>query len=473
MLDCKQEVWLGVQRKIIEINNLHIILFMVCIGFFFCFSSEAGISSLEKKEIRESVSLYKKIEASLSEKDQITLDELLRYGVLKNERLKASFYVWKSSVEQIAKEQSLDDPQISFKTFIEEVETRVGPQKHKYGVSQKVPFFGKLRTKGGIATDVSRQKYANYQKTKLDLFYQITSVYLEYWYLNRSISVTRENENLLIRLEKVAQEKFRNSQKSNQDLLKVQIELGKIVNDLLSLEDYKVPIVARINALLNRDPHAFLGTPVDVEYLLVDLPPEEVVYQVLLKNNPDLKKARQRIEETKKKIRIAKLDYFPDFSIGFDYTQVDEGPLNVSDNGDDAVALMVKVNIPLWFQKQSSQIHSARSQNRAVSSEYTQLMRDLVSKLQMLLFKMRDADRQIRLYKDALIPKTEQSLDATEISYKSGRSDFLSLIEIERELLHFRLSYYRAIRDYEQIKAELEMIIGQPIDLIKEFVNEK
>ncbi len=445
----------------------------MCMSFFLCFSLEAGITNLEKKELRETISQYKKREILLSEKDQITLDELLRYGSLQNERLKASFYAWKSSVEKIAKEQSLDDPQISFKTFIEEVETRVGPQKNKYGVSQKFPFFGKLRIKGGIATDISRQKYADYQKTKLDLFYQITYVYLEYWYLYTSISVTRENEKLLIRLEKVAQEKFRSSQKSNQDLLKVQIELGKIANDLLSLEDYKAPLIARINALLNREPHAFLGDPQNVEYVLIDLPTEELVSQVLLKNNPDLKKARQRIEETKKKIRIAKLDYFPDFSIGFDYTQIDKGPLNVSDNGDDAVALMVKVNIPLWFQKQSSQLHSAMSQNTAVSSEHAQLMRDLVSKLQMLFFKMRDADRQIRLYKDALIPKIEQSLYATEISYKSGRSDFSSLIDTERELLHFRLSYYRAIRDYEQIKAELEMIIGTPIDLIKEFVNEK
>jgi len=446
-----------------------LILFIV---FFDVHSAHARITKEEKKTLKRIEAQYQDTREVRTHKALIALDDMLRLGALQNGKLKARFYAWKAAVADIAKAKSLDDPQLTFKTFIEEVETRVGPQKYGYGISQKFPFFGKRWTHGGIATDVSRQHYAAYQKTKLDLFYQITDAYLEYWYLHTSIAVTKENEKLLSRLEKVAQDKFRGSQQSNQDLLKVQVELGKIANDLLSLEDYKVPLVARLNALLHREADTFIGVPELDTFRYAELSSEEVLYKALAENNPDIEKANRRIEETHKKVRLAKLDYFPDISLGVDYIHVDDGPLNVADNGDDAMAVMVKVNVPLWFQKQAGQLVSAKSHKRSAHAAHGQLMRDLASQLQLLYFKLRDAEREIRLYKDALIPKTEQSVDAAEISYKSGSIDFLSLIEAERELLNFRLSYYRAMRDYEQTRAELEMILGQSLDEIKEGADD-
>jgi outer membrane protein TolC len=421
----------------------------------------AGISREEEKELKDTHKAYR--ETVIDELTESTgLEEVLRYGSLRNAGLKAAFYQWKASVHDIKQASAWDDPQFSFKAFIDEVETRVGPQKEMYSISQKVPFPGKPYTQGQAAIAVSRQKYAEYEKAKLQYFYELKDAYFEYWFLYKNILVTEKNQDLLEHFEGVAQSKYKSSQASNQDLLKAQVELGKLENDLLTLQDYRAPIMARLNAALNRDVALSIGWPEELDHKVFTIN-EEQVFEKFHENNPDLEKASQRIEEAKKKVRLARLDYLPDVTVEFDYINVDKGPLNVSDNGDDATALMFKVNVPLWYGKQKSQLDESKSLRESAESGKEQLSNDLSAKIKMIFFKIKNAQRQIQLYRDALVPKAEQSLKSSETAYSSGRVDFLNLIDSERTLLEFQLGYYKAIRDYEQRLAELEMMVGESL----------
>lgn len=394
--------------------------------------------------------------------DAVAIDEVLDYALRNNARVKAAFYQWQASAEGIYSKRALSDPEISFKTFVQEVETRVGPQKQMYGINQKIPFVGKLFTQGQMATDVARQKYQEYYKEKLTLAYEVKQAFFEYWYLYKSIKVTEENESLLRNLEEVVQSKFKSGLVKNQDLLKVQVELGTLANESIRLAEYQKPLVARLNALLNRDTNAAIGWPQDIDVRMLTINEEEL-FSVLHDNNPDLKRAHQRIKEAEKRVRLAKLEFLPDVSVGVDYTTVDNGPLNVADNGTDAVAVNLKMNVPWLYGKQKSALDQARAEHSAVQSEEEQVVRDIESKFAMVLFALRDSERQIKLYRDALLPKAEQSLKANETSYKGGNTDFLSLIDSQRQLINFQLSYYRAIRDYEQSLAELEVVVGGDI----------
>jgi len=425
------------------------------------FDAAAGVSRAEKSELRATHAAYHRtgIDALT---ENIELKEALDYGILNNAALKAAFYEWKASVHEIKQSTSLEDPQVSFKLGIDHVETRLGPQEQAYSVSQHIPFPGKLYTQGTQALAVSRQKYDEYQKVKLQYFYELKDAYFEYWYLYKNILVTEKNQELLEHFEGVAQSKFKSSLASNQDLLKAQVELGKLENDLLTLNDYRMTIVARLNAVLNRSVDMAIGWPEEIDHEVKSLD-EKLVFERFEEHNPDLEKAAQRIEETKKKVLLARLDYLPDVNVSFDYIRVGKGPMEVADNGRDATAVMFKVNVPLWYGKQKSQVDEAKALRESAESQQEQLENDLAAKIKMIYFRIKDAERQINLYRNALIPKAEQSLKASETAYSGGRVDFLNLIDSQRTLLSFQLSYYKAIRDYEQRIAELEMMVGESL----------
>ena len=82
----------------------------------------------------------------------------------------------------------------------------------------------------------------------------------------------------------------------------------------------------------------------------------------------------------------------------------------------------------------------------------------------MALFKLDDSFRQISLYKDTLLPRARQSYEVSLVSYRAGKISILDLIDSERSLLKFELSYWKANSAYEKSLADLEAICGGAIN---------
>jgi len=87
----------------------------------------------------------------------------------------------------------------------------------------------------------------------------------------------------------------------------------------------------------------------------------------------------------------------------------------------------------------------------------------LSSQLKMTLYGFRDAERKIDLYRDALLPKARESLKVTESGFRAAKSSFTDLIDAQRILLEFALSYERALADRSQALAKLEMLVNHEI----------
>ena len=77
--------------------------------------------------------------------ENATLADFLRVAEARNPGLESSRRIWRAEAEGAEAAGSWPDPQLSFAWYAEEVETRVGPQKQRLSVRQRLPWFGKLR----------------------------------------------------------------------------------------------------------------------------------------------------------------------------------------------------------------------------------------------------------------------------------------------------------------------------------------
>lgn len=393
-----------------------------------------------------------------------TLQHYIRYAALNNPELKAAFYKWKAALLKIPVVSSLPDPMVSYTRYIDEVETRVGPQENRYGIMQMIPLPDKLSIKGKKAFETAEAKRADYEHAKLMLFYEATDAYCEYAYLAKAVILVKENIKLLEYFEKVAQIKFKSGVTKSQDLIKVQVELGKLSNDLITLEDLEGPLRARLNAVLNRPFDAILP---NISEIAVDFSSNKeysnikALVALLIDKNPELKKLEHKIAESEEELRLAKREYFPDLTVGASI--IDTGParMKVSDSGKDPVMLSFTVNMPIWFSKLKADVERAESMVTATTDMKENKENKLLSKLKMIHYRYKNAERQVKLYKDALLPKAEQSLKTSEKGYEGNLVGFLTLIDDQRILLSFQLAYHRAIADYHQRLAEMKMLLGE------------
>jgi len=99
-----------------------------------------------------------------------TLPDYLAYAALNNPQLEAAFNRWKAALENVPQARTLPDPRFNYRYFIQEVETRVGPQMQGFGIGQLFPWFGKLTLRGEAALEAANAVQQQYEAAKLKLF---------------------------------------------------------------------------------------------------------------------------------------------------------------------------------------------------------------------------------------------------------------------------------------------------------------
>lgn len=391
-----------------------------------------------------------------------TLSDYLAYAALNNAGLKAAFYRWKAALERIPYVRSLPDPRFNFTYFIREIETRVGPQRQKVGITQMFPWFDKLKLKGETAKKAADVEFYRYEALKQSLFYRVKSAFLNYYYKLRKIDLLKENVRLLKHLEQVLETKYRTGTASFPALLKLRVEADKLQERLQRTGSALVPIKAKLNAAMNRPLHAPLSEP---HKLPAAAPPfsYDQLTDLLKENSPVLKSFDSEIEREKINLKLAKRNYLPDFSIGLDYMITGEtGMPGVADSGKDPLAAMISVHLPLWFKKNRATVKEAGNRYLTALNRKQEQENNLLVRLKTVITEIRDAERIMELYKNSLLPRANQALKVTRSAFEAGNADFSDFIYSQRTLLTFELEYEGAKTDHVQRLAELEMLTGRP-----------
>ncbi len=393
----------------------------------------------------------------------VTLSEYLAQAALKNPELEAAFYRWKAALEKVSQVKALPDPRFTFGYFIRSIETRTGPQRARLGIAQTFPWFDKLNLKGDMAMQEANAARAQYDAIKLKIFYEVRDAYYEYAYLAKAIEITRENIGLLGYLENVARARYSAGAIPYADVLRTQVELGKLEDRLRTLMDLRKPIMARLNAAMNMPVDTELPWPPDIPVMLISLTDEEL-FEQLPEYNPQIKRYEYLEAKEKAGIDLAQKEFLPDVTFGLE-TIVTDPALNpmTPDSGEDPVIASVSINIPLWLGKRRAAVREATVRRLSAIRNRTGTRQKLLSDLQLALYKYRDGHRKIDLYRDTLIPKADQSLGVTLEAFQTGVRSSLDLIDAEKTLLEFELSYIRAVADQAQSFAKLEMLMGKEI----------
>lgn len=395
--------------------------------------------------------------------DDAELDDYLRYAALENPGLEAMFQDWKAAVERMPQVSALPDPRFTYGYYLGEVETRVGPMQHSLALSQTFPWFGKLQDREDAAARHANAAYERFEAARLALSLRVERAYNELFFLKRSIDIISDNIELLQQFERVARTRYRVAAAGHPDIIKIQVELGTLEDRLRQLRDLRDPYTARLNAALNRPPEASVPWPPAVSEREVSVD-DATLLAALSERNPELLALQEEIERERINAEIARKDGYPDFTVGLAYTVIGErNDVSLDENGDDAVLGTLSVNIPIWREKYDAGVREAMARRLAAAGRRGEAANRLASELQEALFEHEDARRRVALYRDTLIPKATESLQASLSSFEQGQSDYLDLVDTQRTLLEFQLAIERALVDRATSAARIERIVGVPL----------
>ncbi len=394
------------------------------------------------------------------------IDELVMLGIGRNRGLRAAAAQVLAARDLVPQFKALPDPRLTVVEYIEPVETRVGPQVRGYQLSQSFPWFGTLGVKGDIQREKAAVLQARLDQKILELIARIRTNAFELAYLDSSIAVTNSHLILLTQWEQSAQSRYAAGHGSYAALVKTQVELGKLSNRLAEIQDRRTPLLAALNADLDRDP--------DTPLRLRVLPPfpngplaQTALTSAMQTNNPRL--AGWRHEEAAAALRgdLAGKQGRPSFTVGVNLIQTGAARMPaVADSGKNALLATVGIQLPLWRGKYRAASREAASDVAAANNSNRQEFNALEADLSRALFRYRDARRQAELYGTTLVPKARQSLDAAQAAFQTGQGGYLDLIDAQRLLLEFQLAVVRARTDLLVQQTAIEQLIAVPLNVL-------
>lgn len=375
------------------------------------------------------------------------LEALLLRAATSSPTMVAATAAWEQSLAKVPQATALPNPWVSVGVYAAPVETRTGPMDGRIGITQAIPWPGKLETAGDRAQAQAEVQRRQLEALRLRMQQQFLGLWSERIYLEQEIAISQAQFALLEHIEEVSLRLYESSRATQADVLRAQVETLKMKDRVTQLILQQEPLVASMEALLGA-PIADDATWSDRDLLNQEtLRAAEELRQQLELHSPELHAIEAQILAAQEGVALADLEGMPNFSIGADWTWIGEGNPNLANAGDDALALNLAVEIPL----QRGPVQGLRAEALASLRHARELQQhrrwQLLAELSTALSAHEDAWRRVHLYSQQLLPKAEQSYETTLAAYQSGQADFQDLLDAGRVMLDFRLSAARAQTD--------------------------
>lgn len=171
------------------------------------------------------------------------IQDLIEEAIKNNPELKVLEEKIHAFEQRPSQARSLDDPRLRLSIMNLPVDTfrfdQEAMTQKQISLMQRFPFPGKLSLKGEIAEKELEIVRDEYTEKKNNIIMQVKVSYQELLFIEKTIEITKENQSLLREFVKIAETKYAVGKGIQQDVLKAQVELSKITNQLIVLEQKK------------------------------------------------------------------------------------------------------------------------------------------------------------------------------------------------------------------------------------------
>jgi outer membrane protein TolC len=397
------------------------------------------------------------------EKPRLNVDQLIGEALQNNPQILASKQKWEVFKEKVPQARALPDPMlglgiISLPTnfnFRDEDMTM-----KEISISQMFPFYGKRSLMGEMAGKEAEAVFAEIQEQANRIIREVKTAYYDLSHVYRTTEVVQRNKSIMEDFAKIAETRYSVGEGIQQDVLKAHVEVSKMVDELIMLDQRKRALEAKLNALLDRSPDTSVGEPEEVIFKKIPFTIEEL-QKTAVDSNPTLMGMKKMIEAKEKAYALAKREYYPDFNFKFAYGQRDNGP---DMKRRDMLSGMMEVNIPIFYKmKQDRKVAEAKAdilnweaQYRAMKNEIFFMVRDMATMIQQ-------RERQYELYRTGIIPQASLQVHSAMSAYRVNKVDFLTLLDSQITLFRYEIEYHQALTEYDKSVANLEAAVGKQL----------
>ncbi len=392
---------------------------------------------------------------------QLRLKDLVSEVLQRNPEILAAQKSYEAARQRPTQESSLPDPMISLGYVSvgnplpgaglgSQVLSNIGVM-----YSQELPYPGKLKLRGEIASKEAEAAFQQYEAVQLGVISRLKQAYYRLQYTYAASDLLIRNRDLLNKLVSVTEVRYSVGKAAQQDVFKAQTQVSILETRLVKLEQQRISSEAEINSVLNRRPGTLIGRPEELRPKALTVTLDEL-YAAAGQNSPMLRRDQKMIERSELAVNFARKEYYPDVTLtGGYFNQGSMSPM---------YQFQANFKVPIYFwRKQRAGV------NEQVST-LSQTRRTYEATDQSLHYRIKDdysmaqaSSKLMKLYLQTVVPQGNLALESSFSTYETGTVDFLSVLTNFTTVLDYEMNYYDEALNYSLALSRLEEMTGQPL----------
>jgi len=392
--------------------------------------------------------------------DQV-LDDLIHQALINNPDIRTLNYQIEALQEKENLARKLMDPMLGIEYSNVPFESMVLDENPMSGIQfrlqQTIPFPGKNSARESISVSETESRKWDLEELKLQLTGKIKKAYYNLNTIRKLYAIAEEHISLLQQLENSLLAKYESGKLNQWDLLKTNMIIKKLKDDLQDYQVQEIEIQAAINTILNRviTFHIFTNDWIG-EYSISNA--VDMLLENAKKNRPLYKKIEQDIWKKHLEMKLIRKNRFPDLTLwaGYRYRQnvgIIESP--------DFISLGLSFPLPLDLFKHTKAKHSMFGlQKLSLERQFESTLNSTEAQIRTSLANLDRAFKKLDTYENELIPDARNIYELTLSGYETGQADFSSLYHSQLQILDFER--VRAITQNNAIQhlISLEVLTG-------------
>jgi cobalt-zinc-cadmium efflux system outer membrane protein len=388
----------------------------------------------------------------LSPQDLVT--ELLQ----RNPEIQTARYRFEAATKRPSQAGTLPEPTASYTNLgVGHPFSRLNGSAFAYqgfGVSQEFPFPGKL----GLASEEAKREaegvQQNYRSVVLETTARLKVAYFEWLAVNKAIELTRRHSDLLGRFEEIARNHYSVGKGLQQDVLKAQLEVSTLEQQLAMLDEKRQRAEAQIASLL-AVPSVALRAPAEIRPSTFAVPLDELLKATT--DSPRVRAEQKMVDARAVGINRSLKDFRPDFGVNLQWQ-------HTGSNFPDYYMATVEIKIPLYYaRKQRYALEESYSRLNEAKQNYRAAQQQEIFKVKDQYLAIQSSERILNLYKTTLIPQAQLTVDSATSAYEVGNTDFLTLVTNVTSLISLERQYYDELARHEEAIVRLEPLVGKEL----------
>jgi outer membrane protein TolC len=325
-------------------------------------------------------------------------------------------------------------------------------------VMQLVPLAGQLGLAGRAATAQAGAVRARAIELGWELRVKAAMSFYEIYQLDRTIEVSLATQALLRDIATTARTMYSVGQGRQADVLRAQVEIDRMTEEVARMRAMRDAAAARLNALLDRPAETPVPTPALPRFPR-DLAPTDSLERQALAGRAMLSAGALEVEAAAATQQRARREIWPDLQLSAVY-----GQRPMAEGTDRMLSLMLGFSVPLWAGRRQLEMRretqamrlSAEAELRAMQAE----TRGRLGELRALIWRSRSLRE---LYLTTILPQAEATVSSALSAYQAGEVDLPMLLDARMTVNQYRQQVFQLEAEEGITLAELEMLLGQAL----------